>query len=79
MQIIILVLSKTKKISSEAQEAFVYIRNNVYEPTAPESTISRLMLRCAGERDIEVQEIMYQILVLKFYCIYVLSLVTRFK
>lgn len=49
------------------QEAFVYAMNNVPEAIAPEIAIKQLMWRCAGERDIGLQEIMHQILGLKLY------------
>ena len=54
-------------LSSVAWEAFVYVTNNVSEATATESAIRKLMLRCAGAREIWVQEIMHHIIGLKIY------------
>ena len=48
---------KTEKISSMPGEAFGDVMNNAPRATAPESAIRQLMLRCAEERDIGVQEI----------------------
>ena len=61
--------SKGEKLSSVVRDAFVsVVRNlNVDTPQQQGKTIKSLMMKALGQRDMSVQEVMHQILSLKFF------------
>ena len=61
--------SKGEKLSSVVRDAFVsVVRNeNVNTPQQHGKTIKSLMMKALGQRDMSVQEVMHQILSLKFF------------
>ena len=59
--------SKAEKMPSVARDAFVNVISNLKEDTSPTGVIRKLMMKCVGERDMGIQEVMHQILSLKLY------------
>lgn len=59
--------SKSEKMSSVARDAFVNVVNNISKISSSRSVIRKLMMKCVGERDMGIQEVMHQILSLKLY------------
>ncbi|XP_057296771.1 uncharacterized protein LOC130625684 [Hydractinia symbiolongicarpus] len=54
-------------MSSVARDAFVNVVNNLSKISSSRSVIRKLMMKCVGERDMGIQEVMHQILSLKLY------------
>ena len=59
--------SKGEKMSSVARDAFVNVVSRLRDDSSPKSAIRKLMMKCVGERDMGIQEVMHQILSLNLY------------
>ena len=59
--------SKPEKLSNVARDAFVSVVNKLDEKMNANKTVKQLMMKAVGQRDMSVQEVMHQILSLKFF------------
>ncbi len=58
--------SKGEKLSSVAKDAFTSVISHSADNSNNKSIIQKLMMRAVGERDMGIQEVMHQILSIKF-------------
>ena len=58
---------KQKKLPSAARDAFVSVVINILDNSAPQILIRKLVIKSVGERNMERQEVMHQVLELKIY------------
>ena len=59
--------AKGEKMTSVARDAFVNVVSNLSCDSSPKAAIRKLMMKCVGERDMGIQEVMHQIMSLKLY------------
>ena len=59
--------AKSEKMTSVARDAFVNVVGKLSDSSSPKAAVRKLMMKCVGERDMGIQEVMHHIMSLKLF------------